>query len=175
MSILNVNDPRDLITASRLDVFSKIDYVQSYLDGHQTSWSKAIKVNQDSSQRHQVGLKEESTQVLDEAQVQEVAWWVLLLRDIRSASKYRCLQWVGPRARRRTQRRESRIAAQGDSTNSLKLVRWQYSGLRSQCQVDSYCGCSSKDCYHWAECCKWASWVSHSFSLNDVRRMGGDG
>lgn len=42
MSIVNVNDPRDLITASRLDVFSKIDFVKTYMDGHQTSWSKAI-------------------------------------------------------------------------------------------------------------------------------------
>ena len=42
MSIFKIDDSRDLITASRLDVFSKIDYVQSYLDGHQTAWSKAI-------------------------------------------------------------------------------------------------------------------------------------
>lgn len=40
--VLKVSDPKSLITASRLDVFSKIDYVRSYLDGHHTSWSKAI-------------------------------------------------------------------------------------------------------------------------------------
>lgn len=42
MSVLNINDPRNLISASRLDVFSKIDYVRGYMDGYQTSWSKAI-------------------------------------------------------------------------------------------------------------------------------------
>jgi|LakMenE01Jun11ns_1017448.scaffolds.fasta_scaffold9957867_3 hypothetical protein len=33
---------QSLITASRLDVFSKIDFVQTYLDGFQTSWAKSI-------------------------------------------------------------------------------------------------------------------------------------
>ncbi len=42
MTIMKTNDSRDLITASRLDVFSKIDYVRTYLDGYPTSWSRAI-------------------------------------------------------------------------------------------------------------------------------------
>ena len=42
MTILKIEDPRNLITASRLDVFSKIDFVRGYLDGYQTSWSKDI-------------------------------------------------------------------------------------------------------------------------------------
>ena len=31
-----------LITASRLDVFSKVDFVQTYLNGYQTSWAKSL-------------------------------------------------------------------------------------------------------------------------------------
>jgi len=33
---------QSLITASRLDVFSKVDFVQTYLNGFQTSWAKSI-------------------------------------------------------------------------------------------------------------------------------------
>jgi len=33
---------QSLITASRLDVFSKVDFAQTYLNGYQTSWAKSI-------------------------------------------------------------------------------------------------------------------------------------
>ena len=33
---------QSLITASRLDVFSKVDFVQTYLNGYQSSWAKSI-------------------------------------------------------------------------------------------------------------------------------------
>lgn len=33
---------QSLVTASRLDVFSKVDFVQTYLNGYQTSWAKSI-------------------------------------------------------------------------------------------------------------------------------------
>jgi hypothetical protein len=33
---------KSLITASRLDVFSKVDFVQTYLNGYPTSWAKSL-------------------------------------------------------------------------------------------------------------------------------------